>query len=74
MKNKTGIISGFIVGFGGFLLMFKVIFLNNIAPEDELAPGIVIFIALLSGLLFGFVGFFIQNYFRNKGSRSTKTD
>ncbi len=39
MKNKTGIFIGFVLGTAGFLLLFKVIFLDNIPPEDELAPG-----------------------------------
>lgn len=66
MKNKTGIISGFVLGLTGFLLMFKLIFLDRIPPEDELAPGIVIIAAILSGLLFAFAGYSIQNYFGKK--------
>jgi len=46
--------------------MFKLIFLPNIPPEDELAPGIVVFVSLLNGILFAFVGFLIQNYFVKK--------
>ena len=68
MKNKTGIISGFVLGLTGFLLLFKLIFLDHIPPEDELAPGIVVFVAVLNGLLFAFVGYKIQNYFGKKGS------
>jgi hypothetical protein len=66
MKNKTGIIIGFIAGVAGFLLLFKVIFLDNIPPEDELAPGIVVFIALMNGVLFAFIGSLIQNSFLKK--------
>jgi hypothetical protein len=66
MKNKIGIIIGFILGLTGFLIMFKVFFLVNIPPEDELAPGIVVIVAILNGLLFAFVGHLIQNYFRKK--------
>lgn len=60
MKNKTGIIIGFVSGLAGFLLMFKLIFLDHIPPEDELSPGIVVAVAILNGLLFAYV---IQNYF-----------
>ena len=66
MKNKTGIISGFVLGLIGFLVLFKFIFLDNIPPEDELAPGIVVFVAVLNGLLFAFIGYKIQNYLRKK--------
>jgi hypothetical protein len=66
MRNKTGIISGFIFGAIGFLMMFKVIALPRIPPEDELAPGVVVFISLLSGLLFAFIGSSIQNSFTKK--------
>jgi hypothetical protein len=62
IKNKTGKISGFAFGIISFLLMFKEIFLDNIPPEDELAPGIVVFVAVLNGILFAFIGSFIQNY------------
>ena len=66
MKNKAGIISGFVLGVSGFLLMFKLIFLDNIAPSDELAPGIVVLISVLNGLLFAFIGSLIQNYLVKK--------
>jgi len=66
MKNKTGIISGFVLGLAGFLLMFKLIFLDNIPPEDELAPGMVLIVAILSGLLFAFAGHKLQDHFRKK--------
>jgi hypothetical protein len=66
MKNKTGVISGFVLGIISFLLMFKVIFLDNIPPEDELAPGIVVFASAMNGLLFAFAGYLIQNSFVKK--------
>ena len=66
MKNKVGIISGFVLGVTGFLLMFKVIFLDNISPADELAPGIVVIVSVMNGLLFAFIGSLIQNYFVKK--------
>ena len=60
MNNKLGIITGFILGVTGFLLMFKIIFLDNISPADELAPGIVVFASVLNGLLFAFIGSQVQ--------------
>jgi hypothetical protein len=66
MKNKTGIIGGFAIGVAGFLWLFKIIFLVNIPPEDELAPGIVVMAAILNGCLFAFIGFSVQNYFVKK--------
>ena len=66
MKNKTGIIIGFVLGATGFLLLFKLIFLDNIPPADELAPGIVVIASILNGLLFAFVGHLVQNYFGKK--------
>ncbi len=68
MKNKVGIMIGFVLGVAGFLLMFKFIFLDNISPADELAPGIVVIISVLNGLLFAFIGSLIQNYFVEKKS------
>ena len=69
MKNKTGVIGGFVVGFTGFLLMFKLIVLDNVPPEDELAPGIVVLASLFSGLLFAFIGYKIQSYLAKKGNQ-----
>jgi hypothetical protein len=66
MKNKTATIIGFLLGAGGFLLLFKVLFLDRIPPSDELAPGIVVFLAFLNGLLFAATGYFLQNSFRKK--------
>ena len=66
MKNKAGKIGGFIIGVGGFLLLFKIIILDNVPPEDELAPGIVMIAAILTGIFFGFIGSLIQNYTAKK--------
>jgi hypothetical protein len=66
MKNKTGIMSGFVLGSIGFPLLFKVLFLNHTPPEDELAPGIVVFAALMIGLASAFIGHLIQNYLRKE--------
>jgi hypothetical protein len=66
MKNKAGVIIGFILGVAGFLMLFKVIFLNNVTPEDELAPGIVVIASVLNGLLFAYIGSLIQNRLRRR--------
>ena len=63
MKSKAGILIGFVVGLTGFLFLFKVIVLDHVPPEDELAPGIVVLASILSGVLFAFAGRSIQNYF-----------
>jgi CDP-diglyceride synthetase len=68
MKNKIGIIGGFVVGSIGFLLLFKVTILNYTTPEDELAPGIVVLAAILIGVASAFIGHFIQNYFRRESN------
>ncbi|GAA4456900.1 hypothetical protein GCM10023189_26830 [Nibrella saemangeumensis] len=59
---------GFVLGLTGFLLLFKVVFLNHIPPEDELAPGMVVLAAILNGVLFAFVGYVTQNYVEKKRS------
>jgi uncharacterized membrane protein len=66
MKSKTGILCGFILGVTGFLFMFKIIFLANIPPADEVAPGMVVIASILNGLLFAFIGSLIQHYFMKK--------
>ncbi len=66
MKNKAGIILGFIAGVAGFLLLFKFIFLDKIPPDDEVAPGLVVLAAVFNGLLFAFIGSLIQNYLGRK--------
>ena len=63
MKNKTAVVGGFAFGLViGFLF---IILLSFIYPEEDLA-GIVIISLLLSGLLFSFIGYLIQNYFGKK--------
>ena len=66
MKNRAGIIIGFVLGLTGFLYMFKVLILVNIPPEDELAPGIVVLTAIFNGVFFSYVGYRIQEYFGKK--------
>jgi hypothetical protein len=48
--------------------MFKIIFLDHIPPEDELAPGIVVAVAILNGFLFAYAGHLIQNHFGKTGT------
>jgi divalent metal cation (Fe/Co/Zn/Cd) transporter len=66
MKNKTGVIIGFIAGIASFLILFKLIFLNRIITEDEVPPPMVIMAAILNGLIFSYLVFFVQNYFVKK--------
>ncbi len=73
MNNKTGIIGGFVFGVAGFLLMFKLIVLDNIPPSDELAPGIVVLASFFNGLLFAFVGHWIQQHFQ-KNTTTTESE
>jgi hypothetical protein len=68
MKNKAGIIIGFILGVTGFLLLFKIIILDRVPPEDELAPGMVLIAAILNGVLCAFIGSLIQKYIMKKRS------
>lgn len=68
MKNMTGSITGFLLGAIGFLVIFKMAFLKHIPPEDELAPGIVVIIAIVIGLFSGFIGGRVENYFRTKAN------
>jgi len=66
MKNKAGKIIGFIIGMAGFLLLFKVIILDTTPPSDELAPGIVVIAAIVSGIVFAFAGNLLQNRMSRK--------
>lgn len=60
MKNKAGGIIGFITGTAGFLLFFKFFVLNRIAPTDEIAPGMVLIAAIITGVLTAITGWYIQ--------------
>lgn len=60
MKNKTGKIIGFVLGAAGFSFLFKVFILEKHSPEDELAPGIVLIAAIITGLVFAYVGNLVQ--------------
>ena len=66
MKNKAGIIIGFVLGVAGFLFLFKIIILDRVPPEDELAPGMVLIAAIVNGFLFAFIGSFIQKNIMKK--------
>jgi len=73
MKKRIGMICGFVSGISSFLFMFKIIFLNHIPPEDELAPGIVVALAILNGFLFAYAGDLIQHHFGKSGTSSEST-
>lgn len=60
MKYALGILIGFVTGLAGFLYLFRVFFLVRISPQDELAPGIVVLLAMLNGILFALAGSFLQ--------------
>jgi hypothetical protein len=66
MKNKTGTFIGFAFGMAGFLFLFKILFLVNIPPEDEVPPGVVMFVAVLSGFLFAYLGHVLQGFLEKK--------
>jgi divalent metal cation (Fe/Co/Zn/Cd) transporter len=60
MKNKTGIVVGFVIGVAGFLLFIS-FFLGKVVEELD-APGAVLIASVISGLVFAFVGYLIQNH------------
>lgn len=68
MKNKFGLILGFVIGFASFLLLFKIFILENVPKDDEVPPGLVLIAALTTGGLFAFLGNWIQKYLRRSGS------
>lgn len=61
MKNTAGKIVGFILGMGGFLVLYKYLVLDHIPPTDEIAPGMVLIASLISGICFAWLGSLIQN-------------
>jgi len=63
MKNRTGKISGFVLGVLFGFLAIRVI--SQLHPEEDLA-GITIVALLMSGLIFAFAGSLIQSYFVKK--------
>jgi hypothetical protein len=63
MKNKLGIIAGFV---SGVLLGFLAIYvLSQLHPEEDLA-GIVIITLVSSGLIFAVIGSLIQRRIAKK--------
>lgn len=66
MKNIAGTIIGFLAGAIGFMVSFKVLFLDRIPREDELAPGIVVTIAITIGAFCAFAGNVIQEFFKRE--------
>ncbi len=67
MKNKLGSIIGFVTGFAGFLLLFKVFILENIPKEDEVPPGLVLIAAIVTGGLFAFLANRLLKYLGKPG-------
>jgi branched-subunit amino acid ABC-type transport system permease component len=65
MKSKALMIGGFVAGVAGFLLLFKIFFLPNIPPEDEVPPIVVVLAAIVNGFLFGYIVYLLQ---RAKGN------
>jgi hypothetical protein len=61
MKNVVGSLIGFVTGLAGFLYLFRIFFLVRTPPQDELAPGIVVMLAMMSGILFAFTGSLVQS-------------
>ena len=62
-KNQKGVSIGFV--FGVIVALVWIFIASRIYPEEDFA-GIVIIGSLVSGLIFGFVGYLIQSYFRKK--------
>lgn len=63
MKNTIGMICGFIVGAAGFLFLFKILVIDHTTPEDELAPGAVVILAIITGIVCVFIGNWARNFF-----------
>lgn len=70
MNSKAGIIVGFAVGAIGFLALFKWFALPNIPREDELAPGIVMMMAMVNGFASAIVGHYLQRVLRGGSGNS----
>ncbi|MGN6437405.1 MAG: hypothetical protein ACTHMM_12775 [Agriterribacter sp.] len=63
MKNKIGKIGGFLLG--ALLGFLAIVALSRLHPEEDLA-GITIGALLISGLIFAFIGSFIQSHLAKK--------
>jgi hypothetical protein len=62
-KNQKGVSIGFV--FGVIVALVCIMIMSKIYPEEEWA-NILIVGSSVSGLIFGFVGYLIQGYFRKK--------
>lgn len=60
-NNQKGVSIGFI--FGVIVALVWIFIASRIYPNEDFA-GIVIMGSLLSGLIFGFIGYLIQDWFR----------
>jgi len=65
-KNQKGVFIGFISGIVIALVWLMII--SIIYPAEEIA-NIVIVSLLISGLIFGFIGYLIQGFFRKSKKR-----
>jgi len=65
-RNQKGVSIGFI--FGVIVALVWIVIMSNIYPNEDFA-GIVIIASLVSGLIFGFIGYLIQGYFRKSKKR-----
>jgi len=66
-KNQKGVSIGFI--FGLIVALIWLMIISVLYPAEEIA-NIVIVSLLISGLIFGFIGYFIQGYFRKTKIKS----
>lgn len=62
-KNQKGGSIGFV--FGVIVALVWIFIMTKIYPNEDFA-GIVIISSLVSGLIFSFIGYWVQNYFRKK--------
>lgn len=66
MINLIVKITGFILGVGLFLVLFKIFVPEKRPASDELAPGIVVLSAISFGIVLAFIGSYIQSYIKHK--------
>jgi hypothetical protein len=72
VRNKIGMITGFMLGVAGFLILFKIIILDNTSPQDELAPGVVVLASLINGVLFALAARALQRYLKSRTHTKAK--
>ena len=68
-RNQKGVSIGFI--FGVIVALIWLIIISILYPAEEIA-NIVIVSILISGLIFSFIGYFIQSYFGKKNKNKTR--